>query len=431
MTQQSNVGAKRILLVDDDIIVLRIYRSGLEHLGYQVETAPDGLAAIQSIRKSKPDLVVLDLMMPKMSGVDVLKFIRSTKELKSLPVVVLSNAYMDEMAHQAAEIGAEKALLKAGCTPARLGQTLQELLKSDGKVEEGAPLLAAPTHRDAPQEKGKSVVGSPGQSGRGPEGLERGETDGGSAPTGPHQKEANPKAELRWILKESSKGTGSELKELFDAFARAQSDSERAVRIQNLYRKVHFITAAGGMAESPHLATLAGVTEALLFELAEKPSRFSLSALRTLGDSIGFLTLLLSRLPDSDAAVPPSKARALVVDDDALSNRLVVSALRNAQLQVQSLQDSRAALEWLKNHDCELVLLDIEMPGMDGFELCKQFRALPNHRKTPVIFVSVHDDEESLDKSIQAGAADLIPKPVFPMELAVKAILHLLKAQLR
>jgi CheY-like chemotaxis protein len=430
MSQQSNVSAKRILLVDDDIIVLRIYRGGLEHLGYQVETAPDGLAAIQAIRKSKPDLVVLDLMMPKMSGVDVLKFIRSTKELKSLPVVVLSNAYMDEMAHQAAEIGAEKALLKAGCTPARLGQTLQELLRSDGKIEEGAPLLAAPTYREAkPQEKQASGVGAP--SGRGPGGPERGGTDGGSPSTGPRQKEANPKAELRWILKESSKGTGSELKELFDAFARAQSDSERALRIQNLYRKVHFITAAGGMAESPHLATLAGVTEALLFELAEKPSRFSLSALRTLGDSIGFLTLLLGQLPDSDAAVPPSKARALVVDDDAISNRLVVSALRNAQLQVQSLQDSRAALEWLKTHDCELVLLDIEMPGMDGFELCKQLRALSNHRKTPVIFVSVHDDEESLDKSVQAGAADLIPKPVFPMELAVKAILHLLKAQLR
>jgi CheY-like chemotaxis protein len=78
----------------------------------------------------------------------------------------------------------------------------------------------------------------------------------------------------------------------------------------------------------------------------------------------------------------------------------------------------------------DLVLLDIEMPGMDGFELCRRLRLLPGHQKTPVIYVTSHDAFENRAKSVLSGANDLISKPVFPIELAVKAVSHLLKSAL-
>jgi CheY-like chemotaxis protein len=87
-------------------------------------------------------------------------------------------------------------------------------------------------------------------------------------------------------------------------------------------------------------------------------------------------------------------------------------------------------LQWLKERRYDLVLLDIEMPGMDGFELCRRLRTLPGYQKTPVIYVTSHSDFESRAKSILSGGDDLISKPVFPMELAVKAVALLLKRQM-
>jgi len=87
-------------------------------------------------------------------------------------------------------------------------------------------------------------------------------------------------------------------------------------------------------------------------------------------------------------------------------------------------------LQWLKETPFDLVLLDIVMPGMDGFELCRRLRLLPGQQKTPVIFVTGHADFESRAKSVLSGGDDLISKPIFPIELAVKAVSHLLKREL-
>ena len=111
---------KRLLLVDDDAIVMRSYRDRLSAHGFQVNTAADGAAAIAILRAARPDLVVLDLMMPNLSGVEVLKFIRSQPKLAATPVVVLTNVYMNDLGRQATAIGIEKALLKAQCSPSVL-----------------------------------------------------------------------------------------------------------------------------------------------------------------------------------------------------------------------------------------------------------------------------------------------------------------------
>ncbi len=73
-------------------------------------------------------------MMPKLSGVDVLKFIRSTPALQDTPVIILSNAHMTRLAQEAAAIGAEKSLLKSSCTPTKLINAINELLA--GKANE-------------------------------------------------------------------------------------------------------------------------------------------------------------------------------------------------------------------------------------------------------------------------------------------------------
>ncbi len=70
------------------------------------------------------------------------------------------------------------------------------------------------------------------------------------------------------------------------------------------------------------------------------------------------------------------------------------------------------------------------MPTLDGFQLCAELRKLPAYGKTPVIFVTCHSDFESRSRGILSGGNDLIAKPILAVELAVKAITHLLRTQL-
>jgi PleD family two-component response regulator len=77
------------------------------------------------------------------------------------------------------------------------------------------------------------------------------------------------------------------------------------------------------------------------------------------------------------------------------------------------------------------VFLDVNMPGMTGFELCSKLRALPRHKKTPVIFVTILSDFDSHTRSKAAGGNDFIVKPFLSTELTLKALIHILRGKLQ
>jgi CheY-like chemotaxis protein len=130
---------RTIFLVEDDPVVVKVYAAKFLREGFGVEVAQDGLVAMKMLAAVKPDVVVLDLMMPKFSGVDVLKYIRSAPALKAIPVIVLTKARMTmaSLVQEAAAIGAERALLKSSCTPDQLIKVINDLLS--GKAVESDP----------------------------------------------------------------------------------------------------------------------------------------------------------------------------------------------------------------------------------------------------------------------------------------------------
>jgi CheY-like chemotaxis protein len=138
----ASAGMKTILFVEDDAVIVRVYCTKLLREGFLVEVADDGLAALKMLPVVKPDLVVLDLMMPRFNGVDVLKFIRSDPVLKATPVIILSNAFMSDLAQEAATVGAELALLKSGCTPAQLVAAINKLLGGMAFDDQSSQYLA-------------------------------------------------------------------------------------------------------------------------------------------------------------------------------------------------------------------------------------------------------------------------------------------------
>jgi CheY-like chemotaxis protein len=120
-----------ILYAEDDAVTLTAYKNRLEQAGYRVNTAADGLEALKLLHQSVPDLLLLDLLLPKFTGEEVLKYVSRNPALNRMPVIVLSsNSILDEAS--ADLMGkAEKHLLKHTCTFPMLLAAIQELLAED------------------------------------------------------------------------------------------------------------------------------------------------------------------------------------------------------------------------------------------------------------------------------------------------------------
>ena len=422
---------KRILLVDDEPQLLQVYGEGLRLKGFEVETAEDGLAAAKALRKAKPDAIVLDLMMPKLTGVDVLKFIRGQASLADVPVVVLSNAYLTDLARQAEAAGVDKAFMKCNCTPATLAETLECLLNAqaaggDGTQRSGAGAVESVNKGPETGASG-APTGSPGSSPTLPEG----DLFFRPSPSSEVRRETQDLRKVRQEFLDRGPSTMLTLQGLLRAFHQASDNVERSVRLNSLYTKVHFLTVAARMSECHRFAQMASVLGALLLELTAYPARLSPSVLRTVGIAVDFLGTLLEH--DRKAAsgfTPAADILALVLDDDPVSRHVIAAALRNAYFKTEDAGDPVATLPLLSEKQYGLITLDLEMPGMNGFEFCRRLRQLPGYRRTPVIFVTSHSEAENRTEGALSGGQDFIPKPIFPMELAVKAVTQTMKSQL-
>lgn len=103
---------KKILIAEDEDILLNVLRDRFEAEGWEVALAKDGVEAMEAINKSKFDLVLLDLLMPKKDGFEVLKEVMANPELKNLPIIVLSNLGGDDDIKKALALGAKDYFVK-------------------------------------------------------------------------------------------------------------------------------------------------------------------------------------------------------------------------------------------------------------------------------------------------------------------------------
>jgi CheY-like chemotaxis protein len=135
---------KSIVFVEDNPVVLMAYKNRLQREGFHVEPALDGVEAMKILTQFVPDLLVLDLMLPRLNGVDLLRFIYADPRYKSVPVIILStNSIMDTSDDHVLE-RANKRLLKGSCTPAIMLQAIQELFSDDTPSTEPKTGTVAP-----------------------------------------------------------------------------------------------------------------------------------------------------------------------------------------------------------------------------------------------------------------------------------------------
>jgi CheY-like chemotaxis protein len=122
---------KKILIVEDELIVRSIYRRKFEISGYQVETADEGTAALTLLSTFKPDAIQVDIMLPGMDGVEVIRQIRSRPEFKTVPILVISSFYRPDLAKEAWKAGATKCVSKMDCTPNLALELVEQMLAGD------------------------------------------------------------------------------------------------------------------------------------------------------------------------------------------------------------------------------------------------------------------------------------------------------------
>jgi len=373
------VKKKTILIVDDDRIGAHIYQTKLQSHGFKVEVACDAANAMQQLKKDPVDLVLLDLCLPGMDGAEVLKDIRSQFAMEVLPIVVFCNPFLASLARAASEAGATRCVTKIESTPEEMLALVRELLVIDSS------------------------------------------TEGSVAP---------PRRRLQETIVASFLTTAPEtlakLRAGHQVFARTEAEGLRHGELFEMHRQVRSLTGSANLIGFQKISQMGNALEALLIELHAKPKKITPSVIRTVAQAIDTLASLFDHAANSRTEAL-SSPKILVVDDEIVSRETICSALGKANFAAVSLDDSTAAQRSLEQDHFDLIFLDVEMPGQDGFELCTKIREMDTNRTTPVVFVTSHSDFASRAQSALSGGNDFIAKPFLSIELAVKALTWLFK----
>ncbi len=488
-----------ILIVDDDPQFRALVRSVLESAGHKVLEAGTGKAALPLVQTGRPDLLVVDGLLPDTDGVAWIRKVRA--EGIKIPIAFVSAFWRDLKSFQELTKTLDVALvLRKPVLPAAIGSQLEELLAKAApapvEVEvDDSPMaalealrrdylaslpeklaaleIALAAYREAPTAKDRleaartqahKLRGTAGSYGF----LEVSEAAGWieDALLGAAALRAPTVAEADQIsrgLEQAMRGAG--IQQPQPAASRGASPGATTGRVLVVDADERFLKMCveAGRAQGLAVATARNRTEALaiaevcnpdaaLLDVHLDSPSFTLAAqLRKLpsgrGISLAFCSAddtLESRIAAAHAGgslylVKPlapdqfgqamrelsTQHRAtapsvLLVDDDAAFCARVAAVLDQEGMRVKTLTDPSGILEALDAHAPELVMLDVEMPGLSGFDLCRLMRTTPRWRTTPIIFLTAHPDVAKRLSAFEAGGDDYLIKPIVDPELVAR-----------
>lgn len=130
MARRKEEDEVRVLFVEDDPAVAQMYRLKLELDGYSVDVASDGEQALSRATSDPPDIIFLDIRLPKLDGLGVLEALRQNERTKQLPVIILSNYSERELIERGLKLGALEYLVKSQTTPAKVAGGVEDWLKT-------------------------------------------------------------------------------------------------------------------------------------------------------------------------------------------------------------------------------------------------------------------------------------------------------------
>lgn len=248
----------KVALIEDEEVLLEVLESKLKKEGYEVFSAKDGQAGLDLIRAIQPDLVLLDIIMPRMDGMEVLAHMHDDAVLSKIPVIIISNSGQAVEIERALALGVKDYLVKAEFDPQEVLDKMRALLHETGKEQEAPVSEGAAAHSAAP--------------------------------------------------------------------------------------------------------------------------------------------------------VDPSAFRVLLVEDDSFLRDLISQKMKKEGFTVIEAVDGEESLKKAANENPHIILLDLILPGADGFEVLRKLRAEPITGKVPIIVLSNLGQKEDVEKGIRLGATDYLVK---------------------
>lgn len=386
---------KKIILIEDDPVVAKVYQSKLERDGYNVVIAADGQEGFYLVYEGKPDAVILDLMLPKMDGLQILKKFRAQKQFEKLPILIFTNEFANDLTREAKAAGATEIFDKNKINP-------EELLKALGRA-----FFATRTEQPIIAAAASPAVEKPAPP---PQGSVSHDTE-----------------ELVKTFLLNTTATINRLRDTLVRLIRGKDPAQQKANLNELLQGAHLVAGSAGAVAQKKIAQSCAALEAYILELLNKPEEINPSAIRTICQAVDSICLLLKEAKEKPAH--EEAGLILIVDDEPLSRRAAKVAMDRAQLKSVCLSSPTVALQVLAENAFDLIILDVQMPDMDGFEVCQKLRALPAHKNTPVIFVTSQTDFETRTKSTASGGNEFIAKPYLFMELALKALISLKRSK--
>ena len=371
------MNSKRLLLLIDDPFLSRFYREKMEGSGFQVDLARDLGHGLDLLQADQPDVLVLDSVLPGSDALQSLESIRAAGISSEMAIIVLPTPHY--ALSQRLESEPQVHLLNSSSNPlGELFQHASELLQGE-KKDEGALMLAT-----LPDETWK----------------------------------------LGAI--EAAQQSVTEMRQLLHGLSRPGADAQA---LAAFLQQVHRLSAQSGLLSRNSLTNIALAVEVMVYNLTLYPERFDALSLRTLTQAVDFLSLLLrdgtySRMPEIDSA------NIMIIEDEASARELIIAAMELVGLHAKGLATPNGGLSLLGANPFDLIFLDINLPEMNGFDLCNKVRSLPLHERTPIVFLTGMASFHNRVQSSLSGGNDFIGKPFNVAELGVKALMWVMKGKL-
>jgi two-component system chemotaxis response regulator CheY len=353
------------MVVDDDAFVVAVYSSKLKKAGLEVEAVTNGAEALRRLDAVRPHLVILDLNMPRLHGIEVLKYIRNSPELATVPVIILSNVCSDEIMREAWAARPTRFFMKRETTPNTVIEEVQALLTQKGTIAQESPPRAA------------------------------------AVP--PSASDATEKEEILTMEK------------LGVVLAQPETPEALQEALLNLYQVIQSRLRGCRNGRHSSLATLIGEALERLFEdLYAQPTGATPSSLRALAMGVERLLSLFA----ADGARPDGlfdPAMVLLASEDLSVRETLAQALHPPAFRPFRIGEMDVALALLAENSFDAIVMDVESEA----RWLKRVRALPGGRAAVLLFLVPTEDYRP---SLVAGC-ERISKPVLAADLYLKALI--------
>jgi DNA-binding response OmpR family regulator len=330
---------------------------------------------LKLLEEIRPDAVVLDPVLRSNDVERSIQRIRALNFTKGMPIVVLPTFHPPLTA--SAERAGATHMLPHSANP--LGTLLTELSKALGMAAATAPIPA------------------------------RGRLDS------------------HWQQATLSAVPGS-LTALRQAFHEVVRDPKDAAAWRELLAASHAFAGQMTLLGENPITHLASAVEVTTFSLLSMPERLNSSVLRTMGQTIDFISTLWDKGFQSQP-LDLSEFHVVIIEDEPGAREIIKAAMDMIGVNSDGMETPTACVAVLSSQPCDLIFLDINLPEMNGFEVCTRIRTLPLHEKTPIVFITGMVTFQNRVQSNLSGGSDFVGKPFNLAELGLKALTWLIKGR--